>query len=188
VIGSTAMTNDVFDDLVARSIETVHEAHRTHPLRPGLPIATLAETLAASADVVEVVVERSPGLEKRGPHVASIEHTPEVGAEEEADWVKARQTLGAGLAVPRASDLSLTPEHLHLLVRTQRLVQLTPDLVLLPEQVETMVETMRALPDVFTVAEFRDATGLSRKYAVPFLEWADKEGLTVRRGDIRHIK
>jgi selenocysteine-specific elongation factor len=188
VIGSTAMTNNVFDDLVARSIETVREEHRTHPLRPGLPIATLAETLAVEADVVEVVIERAPGLEKRGPHVAFVEHTPEVGAEEEAAWIKARESLGAGLAVPRASDLGLTQELLHLLVRTQRLVQVAPDLVLLPDQVETMVETMRALPDGFTVAEFRDATGLSRKYAVPFLEWADKEGLTVRRGDIRHIK
>jgi selenocysteine-specific elongation factor len=40
----------------------------------------------------------------------------------------------------------------------------------------------------FTVAQFRDAADLSRKYAVPILEWSDKEGLTVRRGDIRRFR
>ena len=30
--------------------------------------------------------------------------------------------------------------------------------------------------------------GTTRKYAVPFLEWADKEGLTIRRGDLRHVR
>ena len=34
----------------------------------------------------------------------------------------------------------------------------------------------------------RDATGLSRKYAVPILEWSDREGLTVRRGDVRSLR
>ena len=40
----------------------------------------------------------------------------------------------------------------------------------------------------FTVAEFRDHSGLSRKYVVPILEWADREGLTIRRGDVRHLR
>jgi hypothetical protein len=48
-------------------------------------------------------------------------------------------------------------------------------------------KTIREMGDGFTVADFRDATKLSRKYAVPFLEWADGEGLTVRRGDLRYV-
>jgi len=31
----------------------------------------------------------------------------------------------------------------------------------------------------------REKLGRSRKYLIPFLEWADREGVTVRRGDLR---
>ena len=44
------------------------------------------------------------------------------------------------------------------------------------------------LPDGFTVAQFRDHFGLTRKYAVPVLEWLDREGHTVRRGDGRALR
>lgn len=39
--------------------------------------------------------------------------------------------------------------------------------------------------DALTVAEFRDLTGASRKYAVPLLEHTDRIGWTMRVGDVR---
>ena len=39
-----------------------------------------------------------------------------------------------------------------------------------------------------TVAEFRDAFGVTRRHAVPLLEWLDREGWTVRRGDLRSLR
>jgi selenocysteine-specific elongation factor len=38
------------------------------------------------------------------------------------------------------------------------------------------------------VAEFRDHFGLSRKYAVPLLEWMDANGVTERDGDVRTVQ
>ncbi|MEO1059370.1 MAG: SelB C-terminal domain-containing protein, partial [Actinomycetota bacterium] len=40
-------------------------------------------------------------------------------------------------------------------------------------------------PDGFTVAQFRDATGTSRKYALPILGQLDGDGRTRRRDDLR---
>ncbi|MGH2719796.1 MAG: SelB C-terminal domain-containing protein, partial [Actinomycetota bacterium] len=37
----------------------------------------------------------------------------------------------------------------------------------------------------FTVAQFRDAVGASRKYVVPLLEYLDRMGVTRRQGDLR---
>ncbi len=37
-------------------------------------------------------------------------------------------------------------------------------------------------------SEFRDLTGLSRKYSIPLLEWLDKEKVTVRVGDKRRLR
>ncbi|MFT6292696.1 MAG: selenocysteine-specific elongation factor [Ilumatobacter sp.] len=40
-------------------------------------------------------------------------------------------------------------------------------------------------PDGFTVAQFRDATGASRKFALPLVSELDKRGVTRRREDVR---
>jgi selenocysteine-specific elongation factor len=34
----------------------------------------------------------------------------------------------------------------------------------------------------------RDRLGISRKYLIPLLEWADGRGITVRVGDVRHLR
>ncbi len=36
--------------------------------------------------------------------------------------------------------------------------------------------------------DFKDITGLSRKYLIPVLEYFDKEKITVRVGDVRHLR
>lgn len=40
----------------------------------------------------------------------------------------------------------------------------------------------------FSAAEFRDAYQTSRKYVIPLLEYFDAEGITLRTGDLRHLK
>ena len=44
---------------------------------------------------------------------------------------------------------------------------------------------LAATPEGFTVAEFRDATGTSRKFALPLLAELDARGVTRRRDDLR---
>jgi selenocysteine-specific elongation factor len=39
-----------------------------------------------------------------------------------------------------------------------------------------------------TAASFRDLIGSSRKYTIPLLEYFDREGLTIRIGDVRRLK
>jgi selenocysteine-specific elongation factor len=39
----------------------------------------------------------------------------------------------------------------------------------------------------FSVADFKDWTGVSRKYAIPLLEYLDREHLTRRDGDARVV-
>lgn len=68
-------------------------------------------------------------------------------------------------------------------------MKVSDDFVFLPSQIESIVESLGRLEQPFTVGQFKDATGMSRKYAVPFLEWADgKGGLTVRMGDLRRLR
>lgn len=46
-------------------------------------------------------------------------------------------------------------------------------------------QLLQAAPDGFTVSEFRDATGTTRKYALPLLAELDARGITRRRQDVR---
>ena len=36
-----------------------------------------------------------------------------------------------------------------------------------------------------TMGDFKDMAGVSRKYAVPLLEYFDRRGITARAGDVR---
>jgi selenocysteine-specific elongation factor len=46
-------------------------------------------------------------------------------------------------------------------------------------------ELLRADPNGFTVAQFRDATGASRKFVLPLMAELDSRGVTRRRDDVR---
>jgi len=39
-----------------------------------------------------------------------------------------------------------------------------------------------------TAAAFRDLIGASRKFAIAFLDWCDRTGVTVRVGDVRKLR
>ena len=95
-----------------------------------------------------------------------------------------RARLGTGLAVPSVSELG-DEEIVHFMLRQGDLTRVSDDLVYLPEQIDQLRELIVSMEGEFTVSEFRETAEVSRKYAVPILEWADREGLTARRGDVR---
>ena len=188
IIGDLAVESGKMDELESAAVSLVEAEHRRHPLRPGLPMATLAARLRIDAELVEALVERAKRLDRRGPDVALADHQPVLSAKQEAAWVEARERLLPSLAVPGPDELGVDPDVIHLKIRMGELIRISDDLLYLPSQIEDLLSHMSELGEDFTVAEFRDAAGLSRKYAVPILEWADKEGLTFRRGDTRSLR
>ena len=183
-----ALSDDEVERLSALATQLVRQEHSDHPLRVGLGLAALAERLDVDGVVAERIVDDSAGLERKGPDVAEVGRDVEIDERLVNQWDAVRSTLAVDIAVPMVSQLGLDPELLHLKVREGELTRVSDELVMLPEQIEHLTETLRRLPEDFTVASFRDAAGVSRKYAVPFLEWTDKEGLTARRGDTRRLR
>ncbi|HEX6286853.1 MAG TPA: SelB C-terminal domain-containing protein, partial [Acidimicrobiia bacterium] len=188
VVGDEALTEKLFASLTARASEMVEDEHAAHPLRPGMSLATLAERLGISPAVAEELVARSSDLIRNGPDVAHKDHQVGLTPTQEEAWARARSRLGGGLSVPVESELGLESDVVAAKVRSGELVRVSADLVYLPEQIAEIKALLDSMAQDFTVAEFRDRSGLTRKYAVPILEWSDKEGLTVRRGDVRSIR
>jgi selenocysteine-specific elongation factor len=187
-VGDLVLEPGLVDELTANAVTLVDSEHLAHPLRDGLSIATLAERLGIDAAIAEAVVDSTDLVERRGPDVARPGHRAVLDTAQEKAWREARDRLAESLAVPDETDLRLDPEIVHLKLRRGELVRVSATLVFLPAQISEIKSHLAGLSEGFTVADFRDAAGLSRKYAVPILEWSDKEGLTVRRGDVRRFR
>ncbi len=175
--------------LVAQAEEEVAAFHEANPLRPGMPKASLASRLGVTRAQVEALVGEAGGLADGGATVRAAGFAGGWGAAEDEAWAAARVALEeAGSAAPRSSQLGLGDEVLHALLRDERLVKVGDDLVYLPEQLDAIARRMAELADGFTVAEFRDLLGVTRRQAVPLLEWFDAAGVTARAGDGRTLR
>ncbi len=114
-----------------------------------------------------------------------------------------RQRLGslevsiekAGLKFPSTADLvSETGDrvkldrYLHILQDDGKIVKLGQERfvsVTVMEGLLKRLESMFAEGRSISIGDFKAAFGLSRKHAVPLLEYLDNEGITVRKGDLR---
>ena len=187
-IGSTYLSPAAFDRRGHQLLSAVDGYHREYPLRPGLPKSVASSRLGGSSDLVTALADASPDLTEDGPILRQQSFVAQLTSSETEMWNATRLLLAAGLAVPRASNLEISDEVLHALVRRGDLVRIENDLVFLPDQLQTITSGLSALPDGFTVAAFRDEFGLARRHAVPLLEWLDAEGWTRREGDGRSVR
>lgn len=90
--------------------------------------------------------------------------------------------------MPRRSELGLDAEVLHALIRSGELVEVGSDFLYPRDRLDAIIDEVRRMSDGFTVAGFRDELGITRKHAVPLLEWLDANGVTRRVGDGRVIR
>ncbi len=187
-VGDVAISSDYRTDLAERAEALVARFHDSHPLRPGMPRAQLARELDIDRGLLDALISEWP-VTDGGAVVALNAFTVEAGAGTEAEWARVKGSLEAeGLTVPRIRDLGLETEVLHVFLRDGRLTRISDEFAYLPSQIDAITEAARGLPAPFSVADFRDALGLSRKYAVPLLEYLDATGVTARNGDVRSVR
>jgi selenocysteine-specific elongation factor len=82
-------------------------------------------------------------------------------------------------------------EVLRLLERDGSVVRITTDMYFATsavDQLRATIKTFLAEKGEMSAATFRDLIGSSRKYTIPLLEYFDRDGLTLRIGDIRKLK
>jgi selenocysteine-specific elongation factor len=102
-----------------------------------------------------------------------------------------RDLEAAGYLVPENAAWQVRPgaaEVMALGLFLDRLVRVNQELTYTTKQMNELREKLAAhfeQKPALTVADFRDLTGASRKYAVPLLEHTDRVGWTVRVGDER---
>ncbi len=186
---------------VAReSIEAaVAEYAEKHPARYGVMKGELKSGLksaveAALFDLAFDALVREGGLALRGERVrpGGREWTPPADV---AAVLSRLETLleADGYAVPenakwQAALGAKAGEAASLGFFLERLVRVNAEFTYTAAQMERLQASLAAWfasHEALTVAEFREMTGASRKYAVPLLEHADRAGWTMRVGDVR---
>ncbi len=166
----------------------VDEYHAEFPLREGLPKARLATALGVPLEVVDVVLTASADLLLDASFVTTRAHRPTLRPEQEIAWTEIRSHLTtAGLAPPKGTESIADEELRHLLLRNGDLVAVG-EFLYLPASLAGVRTILEALPQPFTVAEAKEALGISRKHAVPLMEWCDATGMTKRAGSDRTIR
>jgi selenocysteine-specific elongation factor len=173
--------------------------HEAHPLDPGMPLELWRKTSASSevARLVESELVAGGTALIEGAYIKLATHRPRVPdalaqaatriAAELSNAGREGRTpteVAAGIPTQQVQDL------LEYFVRQGTAVRVGRDRYYAPQELERLRD--RVIGEIkrlgqATPAELREATGLSRKYLIPLLEWLDGSGATVRVGDARRL-
>ncbi|MCL2654469.1 MAG: selenocysteine-specific translation elongation factor [Coriobacteriia bacterium] len=98
----------------------------------------------------------------------------------------------ADLQAALGAQRSLLGQALGALTKEGLLVRLSGELYFTPAALQRaracLSTALQEAPEGMGAAALRDLLGVSRKYAIPVLEYFDAQGLTTRAGDLRHLK
>jgi len=200
--GRRYVTPAAYQRLVERARRVLKEYFQKDRMAVGMPKAEAVRRIlrGRAADLADVYLgwlEAQKVLAVRGDQVVLPGRSAELTAEESslATAVLARFEA-AGLTPPGPGDLQAEqktkPQILdgvvrHLVARGQ-LIRLPSGLVLAAKALTDLRQQLLSTAwERFSVADFKDRFGLSRKWAIPLLEHLDSTGATKRVGDDRLV-
>ncbi|MGA3041880.1 MAG: selenocysteine-specific translation elongation factor [Bryobacteraceae bacterium] len=182
-----------------RLLRAVREFHQRNPLLPGIPKQDLRgrELPDSPPFLIDAILAQEKQIAVEGENVRLATHKLVLKQDEEqARAAIERAFEQAGLAAPALPDVlaksgvetARARSLLQILVREKRLIRVGDDLVFhraAMDQLRSMVAAHKGMR--FNVGTFKDWTGISRKYAIPLLEYLDRERVTRREGDERVV-
>jgi selenocysteine-specific elongation factor len=201
-IGDRFVHAPAIDELQRSMLNTVAHFHRKNPLVGGIAREELRGQVGASAEVFDATVGmliRDKKLEAAGDVVRLPGHGVVMKDEEAESKKKIEDAFAsAGLKVPALSEVMAglrvdrvrAQKIVTLLLRDKVLTKVSDELVFHRSALDELRRQMaayKAQSPKIDVAKFKELTGVSRKYAIPLLEYLDRERVTRRVGDVREI-
>ncbi len=200
-----------FQALAAKLTEQLEKFHAANPLVAGLPKEDLRSRTGAGSPLrraapsallfnalLQTLVAQGK-IEVQGETVRLAGRKVQLTSEEQAAKEQISQAFEKrGLEVPSAPEVlaklridRLRAEKLlQILLRENVLCKVTEDLIFhrsALRQLKELLARRKAQSNRINVTVFKEITGLSRKYAIPLLEYLDREHVTRREGDERII-
>ncbi len=187
------------------AIRLVGQFHKAQPLGAGMDLEDLRAKLRAGLTpaVYRYLIDQRVAakvLAREGNLVRLPGHSVNVGGAEKALMDKVLGILAADEMAPpdlaAIEKLTEAPkprliEALKLLERQGDVVRVGSELCFKASAVDKVRAALREYliqHSTITAAGFRDLIGSTRKYVIPFLEYFDRTGFTIRVGDNRKLK
>ena len=196
--------------LDARALETLKshivrsaaDFHKNNPLVGGIS----KEELRTQVDAGPEVFETAAAIlirEKKVEVIGDLVRLPGQGVAMKDEEVESKKKIegafaATGLKVPALQeviaglkiDRARAQKIVTLLLRDKILIKLSDELVFhrsALEQLRRQMTAYKVKSARIDVAKFKELTGVTRKYAIPLLEYLDRERVTKRVGDVREI-
>lgn len=200
--GDTFVIAEAANHVRTLAVDIVKKYQEKNPLVPGMNKEALREALRVGPAVFGLTLDwlvREKKLELAG-EVVRLPGRGVVMKDEEAESkVMIEQAFAAaGLKVPAMKDVlaglkldkSRAQKLVTLMLRDKVLLKISDELVFHKttiEELKKMLTRAKAKSSKVDVARFKELTGVTRKYAIPLLEYLDRERVTRREGDVRII-
>jgi selenocysteine-specific elongation factor len=193
---------EVHAKVKADALLAVRKFHDANPLVAGMSKEELRDRVKLGLEVFYSVLGKL-AEEGKLEVAGELVHLPGRGVvmkDEEAESKKIIEEAfaSAGLKVPSLKevlaglkvDKTRAQKIVTLLLRDKILIKISEDLVFHQSSLAEIRQRITALKTTtpkIDVARFKEITGVSRKYAIPLLEYLDRERVTRRVGDERVI-
>ena len=173
--------------------------HRQNPLLAGASKEELRSRYLPEAPpwLLDALLARSKTLKAAGETIHLSSHSVTLRSDEQEATSKIENAFrAAGLATPSVNEVlaksGIDPNRaktlLQILLRDRKLIRVSAELVLHTSTMESLRSLLLQKKGArFEVPEFKDWTGISRKYAIPLLEYLDRERITRREGNARIV-
>ncbi|MFN2511432.1 MAG: selenocysteine-specific translation elongation factor [Pyrinomonadaceae bacterium] len=204
------VSTGAFQGLKQAAMDEVSQHHRREPLARGAARETLRERRFAHTPpevfrAVLLALEREGALVSDRDVVRAHTHTVELSAGdaglrdrlaqlyEKADLEPPSLDEAMEAAMVTSSQRSHGRKVLQLLIDGQTLVRVQGELFFHRNALDKLIARLKEFGEqhepgrTIDVATFKDLAGVSRKYAIPLLEFLDRERITRREGDRRAI-
>ena len=202
-IVDTFISADAFSSSMEALTKAVNDFHKANPLVAGVSKEELREKLKIRPEIFSAALERLVAA-KRIVVAGEQVHAAGRGVVMKDEEAEAKKTIEsafalAGLKVPALKeviaglpvDKTRAQKIVTLLLRDRVLVKLSDDLVFHQEALASLRKMLAGHKasgqKTIDVGKFKDMTGVTRKYAIPLLEFLDRERITRRDGDVRVI-
>ncbi|MEA2060283.1 MAG: selenocysteine-specific translation elongation factor [Thermodesulfobacteriota bacterium] len=198
---------DIFDDLGQKIIEQLEDYHQRKPLKEGMPTQELKSkfkflkeldnklfSIVITKFVNKEKIIQDQNLVRKASHKVALA----VDQQELKEKIKTIYKK-AGLTPPFfrtiCSDLDVdkktASEVLHMLIEEKTIVKTKDDLYFDADSIKNLEIQLKEFlhkAGEITTPQFKDMTGISRKFVIPLIEYFDSVNLTIRVGDTRQLR
>ena len=185
-----------FENLKTKTLFEIENFHKKEPLKNGILRETLREKTFAHlpTEIFRAVLknlETEKKIASEKDFVRAASHNLELSNDAKLEVPKLEDILTDAVKNTK-SDKNHARQIFQLLLNSGEIVKITDEFYFSRATIDNLISQMRKFADktndrLIDVASFKDLAGISRKYAIPLLEYFDREKITRRAADKRLI-